>query len=102
MWFVALSPMYPPREESPERQPKASETLKFVLLGFAWLALAGFRFLLSRKVSVAVMGLEVAVCFWVQAWATRAALKKSSCLLIALGAFSVFLIADYFAGYLRN
>ncbi len=56
----------------------------------------------EETISDAVTDVEVAVCFWLQAWATKAGLKKSSRLLILLGAFSAFLIVDHFAGYLRN
>ena len=94
--------MYPPRDQSLERHTKPSEALISVVCGFAWLALAGFGLLLSHRVFDAVLRVEVAGCFWLQAWATKAGLKKSSRLWIVLGEFSTFLFADYSAGYLRN
>jgi hypothetical protein len=92
--------MYPPRDKLPEEQPKPSESVSLVWCGFMWLALGGLT-LGSHKVPAAVIYVETAVCFWIQAWAIKAGYKRHR-FLIGVSALAAFLIVDYFAGWLRS
>jgi len=94
--------MYPPREQSWKERNRPSESTVYVVLGFLWLVLAGFGFLLSRQAAQSLIHIEAAMCFWSQALASKAGLKRMNCRIIGVSLIAVFLFADYFAGYLTD
>jgi hypothetical protein len=78
---VALSPMYPPTDRAGMDGQKVAFRA-YVFLGLGYLLLAGFQFFASHNAKGAILNVEVASCFWLQAILLKAGMTTKTRLLI--------------------
>jgi threonine/homoserine efflux transporter RhtA len=100
---VALSPMYPPREEAPEPQAPERRQPSWVFLaviGLVWLTLA-ILYLRRHNIFAAVLRLELAVFWCLYAWTVKAQLKERDRRWIGVAALALFSITGLVA-YLQS